>query len=214
MLKFKKGKRFPAWSPLKHKMLWVSQVNRTFVPYLRRTYILSCKPGLRSKSGLPKLFSGGRKETMASDHLKIALAEVRAEIMATTDRLNELRRAANALERIVNPTAPSAAESEPIRLGGDRPPLRRPKTVDSVLRVLMEHPGRPMTVTVLTHRLRRQGLLDPELRQPLNTVLEAAKRLTERDDRVDRVTTSTGRTAFVFNKLESSDVEGRTTEQA
>jgi len=51
--------------------------------------------------------------------------------------------------------------------------------------VLSEFPMKPMTVRAIEGQLQERGWIDPMLKQPRNTVLEAAKRLIDDNSEPD-----------------------------
>lgn len=66
---------------------------------------------------------------------------------------------------------------------GQQPPL---STVEAVRTVLRTKPGKFFTVNEIVSQMQAQGLLRPDLKEPRNTVLEAAKRLERRSSYAER----------------------------
>lgn len=123
---------------------------------------------------------------METSHLPDALKEVlaeRSEIRADLDRLNHrdaaLARVEAGLRELLGGQSdqlplPGASEGSVSSNGSTYP-----RSNDLVLAMLEEAP-RGLSATGIVNRAREAGLLDPRLKQPRGTVLEAAKRLADK----------------------------------
>jgi hypothetical protein len=128
---------------------------------------------------------------------------VEAEAEQLRVRLRDLEALEQAIRKVINGSAPPP--QEPLELSARSFTPREedpPRTIDAVRDILVSRPAKPMSSAALTSRLQKVGKLDQGLRQPQNTVLEAAKRLAKRDEDIHTLRMSTGRLFFVYRPKE------------
>lgn len=112
-----------------------------------------------------------------------------------------LRRAAEDLRNALARRPQMASGSLAPDLLGDLPVGKdRPRTIDLVRELLASEPHNHMSAKYIVKRLDGHGAL-AHLKRPYNTVLEAAKRLAERDPNIYRVDQVDG-TFFVYSEQE------------
>lgn len=154
-------------------------------------------------------------------HLPAALKEVaaerariRKEIADLTAREAALARAEAGLRLLVPDEEPKLDLPEPPGVGKLRTNGNGyPRTTEAVRTVLKAREGKRYSVRAITRLVQQEGLLDPSLKRPYGTVLEASKRLANKDPRVIKLDRD-GQLWFAYRSpsqagaVQSSDEEG------
>lgn len=135
---------------------------------------------------------------------KAILAEKVAQLDSS---LNALAKAEAGLREVLGPPPQLELPQEPE--GQElvhKPKKVYPRTVDAVYRVLSERAHVAMPAGSIVDRLQEEGLLDPELKQPYGTVLDAARRLATSKPEIVR-SKRNGKVRFSFHPEKRADRE-------
>lgn len=147
----------------------------------------------------------------SQDSLRDALAAIERELAAVESRAADLRDAAKVLRKIgavsSNGSVSASADSA---LPGEAAPgaeIEYPKTTDVAASVLRSREAHAHTTRQVLNEAQRRKLLNPDLKKPYGTILEALKRLVEKDHRLGflRLEPSVGETRWVYLPPDAGD---------
>lgn len=140
----------------------------------------------------------------SNDSLRVALAAIEGELATIEQRAADLREAAEALRRIgaasSNGSAPTQGTGGGSPNGDSEADDGFPRTTYVVASVLRSRERHAHTTRQVMDEAQRRGLLNPELKKPYGTVLEALKRLVDKESEYGflRLEPAAGETRWVY----------------